>query len=299
MNLKTPALTILLLAVLLFTGCAFPAGSRPAQQGAAATNAPTALPTITSTRAPTRTPLPTATPTLSPQQTSLAAAEAAARDYFANLSSGDFKAASELVSNFSLLVFGMTRGDVAAALAQQRAAGSKWSDFEITDAEMLDENTSQVHVRYQLAALDKDGSETSQTVSEAWPFRLENGQTRYNWNNLVDFHTLDVLPQTLNGVTVKPVQANRFTDRFQLVLLVQNRTNAPVVFGQVNEILATFYFDGQPIQAEPTQTVFAPLRTYLDYTLQVKGSFARFPESVEIRKWKNYNVAPWFTFQLQ
>lgn len=301
MNPKiTVSIALLILSGLLLASCALPGTpGGAAQTGATPTVGPTTPPTATPTRAPTRTPLPTATPTLSPEQASLAAAEQAARAYFSALETGEYEAASNLVSNFSLVVFGMTRGDAASALAKLRAGGAKWSDLEIGETIQAGETTCLVPVSYTLAGLDKDGKETSQTVEETWPFRLENKQMRYNWNNLVEFHTLDVPAQTLNGVTVKPVQANRFTDRFQLVLLIQNRTNNPVVFGQVNEILATFYFDGEAIQAEQTQTVFNPLRTVPDYKLEVKGSFERFPDSVEIRKWKNYDVPPWFTFQLQ
>ena len=84
------------------------------------------------------------------------------------------------------------------------------------------------------------------TKDELWPMRFENGAWRYNWNNLIDFRTLDARSQTMNGITIMPVQINRFSDRVQLAMLVQNRTNETIVFGQVNEILGTFILANRP-----------------------------------------------------
>lgn len=134
---------------------------------------------------------------------------------------------------------------------------------------------------------------------ELWPMRLENSEWRYNWDNLIDFRTLDAGAQTVSGVTVMPVQMNRYSDRIELSLLVQNRTNEGVVFGQVNETLGTFYFDGQPVVAEKTRWILNPNRSVPSVTLEAKGLFTEFPEMVEIRKWNSYQVDPWYVFQLQ
>ena len=149
---------------------------------------------------------------------------------------------------FSLMVFEMTRGDAACALQKQKLDGARWSGLQVTETQPFDEQTMLVHVTYTLTV-----KEQPEARDELWPMRLENGAWRYNWNNLIDFRTLEAPAQTTNGVTIMPVQINRFSDRIQLVLLVQNRTEDAVVFGQVNEILGTFHFGDQAVVAEKTQ----------------------------------------------
>ncbi len=104
--------------------------------------------------------------------------------------------------------------------------------------------------------------------------------------------------QDVGGVTVLPVQMNRYSDRIELSLLVQNRTNEGVVFGQVNETLGTFYFDGQPVVARETRWILNPNRSVPSQP-RGKSLVHKFPEMIEIRKWKSYQVEPWYVFQLQ
>lgn len=103
----------------------------------------------------------------------------------------------------------------------------------------------------------------------------------------------------MNGITVMPLQLNRYSDRLQLTLLVQNRTNEAVVFGQANETMGTFHFGDQPVVAEKAQWILNPLRSVPAAVLEAKGLFSTYPDTIEIRKWNNFNVKPWFVFQLQ
>ena len=95
-----------------------------------------------------------------------------------------------------------------------------------------------------------------------------------------------------------PTQITRYPDRYRLGLFVQNRTNDTIVLGQPNEILALFTFGDQTVEAEKDQLVFERLKTYPDAGIEVKGEFPDYPDQVDIRKWKNYNVAPWYSFSL-
>ena len=291
-------LSILLLASLLLSGCQMmvgqsgSGGTQPVQ--AADSTATLAAPTETALPTATRKPRPSATPTQDVAKVNAQQAEQAARDYFAALESGAVEPAADQLSTFSLMVFGMTRGDAASALQKQRLDGARWSGLQVTETKPFDEQTMLVHVTYTLTV-----KEQPEARDELWPVRLENGVWRYNWSNLIDYHMLQVTAQTTTGVTVKPVQINRFSDRIQLVMLVQNRTEAGVVFGQVNEILGTFHFGDQAVVADKTQIVLNPLRSVPDFKLEAKGLWEQYPEAIEIRKWKTYNVKPWYVFQLQ
>jgi len=44
--------------------------------------------------------------------------------------------------------------------------------------------------------------------------------------------------------------------------------------------------------------VIEPMRTYPETAIVVKGSFASYPEKVEIRKWKGIQAKPWYSFEL-
>jgi len=311
---------MILIAMQLLAGCRAgnPLGGISQPAATLQASVTPADPTSTATPRPTKTPRPTATPTQDAAQARAEQAGAAVQAYFAALEAQHFEEAASLVYEFSLMVFNMTRGDAVSALYQQRASGAAWSGLEIAAVTPFDQNTMLVSVKYSTAPAAQTDTATMPTATasakatptseslpahenreEVWPMRFENGAWRYNWNNLIDFRTLEVEAQTLNGITVKPIQANRFTDRIQLVMLVQNRNNAPVVFGQANEILGTFYFAGKAIEAEKTQIVLNPLRSVPNFTLEVKGSFNDYPDSIELRRWKNYNVEPWFTFQLK
>lgn len=291
-------LLVVLLASLLLSGCGAmvgrggPGGPQPA--AAAISTATPAGPTETAQPTATRKPRPTATPTEDVAKTRAMQAEQAARDYFAALEADDFEGAAGQLSTFSLMVFEITRGDAASALQKMRLDGARWSGLQVTETRPFDEQTMLVHVTYTLTV-----KEEAQARDELWPVRLESNAWRYNWNNLIDYRMLQVNAQTTSGVTVKPVQINRFSDRIQLVMLVQNRTSGAVVLGQKNEVLGTFHFGDQTVEADKMQIILNPLRSVPDVKLEVTGLWEHYPDMVEIRKWKTYDLKPWYVFQLQ
>ncbi len=299
LSVKTIA-AALLLSVILLSACQVRVGNgnvpvTGSSTASAQDTAQAAQDLFTSTPQPTPLPSPTATATPLPaEELAKNQAAAAVQSYFAALEKGDVNAAAQQLSIFSLEAYGMTNSDAAAALNTQRSAGMRWANLQVLDSRVFDPQTVLVHVRYNLTA-----DQANQDKDELWPMRLENGAWHYNWNNLIDFHTLTVAPQSTAGVTVMPTQMRRFTDHLDLILLFQNHTSQPVVFGQVNEILATFHFGDQAVQAEHTQIILDALRSKPDVTLTVPGLRMDYPGSVVIRQWKNLNVPPWFTFNLQ
>lgn len=248
----------------------------------------------------TQTPFPTNTTAPTPTATSVTnAAVQTVQQYFAALQNSDFAAASKLVSAFSLRTFRMTAGDVIAALTKQKSAGTRWSDLQVVDSQVFDDQTILVKVAYRLTTRDaKTGEDEVTQKEEIWPVRLEYKNWRYNWNNLIDFHTLGFETQTTAGLSMTPLQITRYSDRISLTLLAQNRTNETIVIGTRNQTLATFYFGDQAMDAENTLYVFEPLRSNPNVTIELKGLFTSYPDAVEIVKYNNYQVAPWYTFGL-
>ena len=243
-------------------------------------------------------PSPTAGPSASQNQVPAGAIQAAT-DYFSALAAGDYRAASMLLSTYSLVIDGTTRDNAAAELETALSQGTKFSEFEILDSRVFDEKTALVHVTYQRADRDaKTGKTVSTQVDELWPVRLDasSGTWLYNRNNLIDFHTLDVPELATAGLTIKPRMLVRYSDHLRMVFLAQNGTNEAIVLGQPSEVMAAFAFGDQKIEAEKTRLIFDRLRSYPEAVIDVKGLFEQYPDGVEIRRWKNYNVAPWFTF---
>jgi hypothetical protein len=292
------------LLLVSVSGCALRTGASGSNTPVPAATLP---PVQVATAAPTTTAIPTLPPTnLTATPTTQAAADAAledakkvAQDYGTAVQNGDFSAASSLLSDFSLTAAQMTRGDASGALGAQKDKGAAWSDFQVKDAQSFSEKTVLVDVAYQLSVKDaKTGKLTSANQEEKWPIRLENGVWHYNWGNLIDFKTLDVTEKLMSGVTVKPLKLSRYTDHVDLNLLVQNATNDAVVWGSPSETISTFYFGAKTVEGENNRLIFDSLRSYPDTIVTVKGLFTNFPDKVELRKFKNYSTAPWFTFLL-
>ncbi len=296
-NLMTQKIISFLLAAFLLSGCMVQSGlgqvGRVSGQAEQATFTP-AAPLPTSTPRPTRVPRATATPTTDPTLERAAQAEEAARSYFNALASGDFEAASNQLSQFALSAAQISAGDALAALQKQAAGGAQWSDLKVIETRNFDKNTMLVKVEYTRKTGDQES-----TASELWPMRLENGTWRYNWNNLIDYRTLDVAAQSVNDITVKPVQLRRYSDKMQLVLIMQNRSSETFVFGQPNEILGTFQFGDTSVEAVKTQIILLARRTAPSILLDAPGLYEQYPDSITIRKWVNLQVPPWYVFELQ
>jgi hypothetical protein len=206
----------------------------------------------------------------------------------------------------------MTPHDAVAQLQAQKIAGIQWSDLEIEKVERFDDKTMLVTLSYMEinpkaaeatvetpATLTPTADEgQSQRVEAIWPIRLEHKDWLFNWNKLIDFKTLSAGSPTVSGITVMPTELRRFTDRIELLMLVQNRNSETIVFGQTNETLGTFKFGNEAVVAEKVRWILNPLRSVDDLKLEIKGLYENFPDTIEIRKWNNYDVEPWFVFQL-
>lgn len=255
----------------------------------------------TATMAPTETEEPAAT--VDPVQRELDAAEMLVISYFEAVVDGDSETAADYLSRFSLVVFEMTRDDAVETLQTQKTDGVEWSDLEIKDVELFTDNTILISVTYKTAIPVEDeeveeGTMLSVPVEEVWATRFENGEWLLNWNNLIDFKTMSASAQTLNGVTVLPTELLRFTDHMELQMLIQNRNSEAVVFGQTNETLGTFYFGNDTVIADETRCILNALRTNTNCVLKIQGLYEEYPDQIEIRKWKSYDVDPWYTFLL-
>ena len=323
MNKKMSFLSIIVILILVLTGCQTtqsaqasnsttgtsqfsgtpPANSNPGHPfgtAATATATPTAIPTQK----------PTATPTVTAQPVT-AAAVSSATAYFTALEKKDFSAAAQWISTSSLSYAQLTRSGAAAALTAQSLAGAAWSDLQIVDSQVFDNNTILVHVTYRTgtaaaatatpqagAAQSTATAQSNTQKDEIWAFRLEGGNWLYNWNNLIDTRTVDVAAQTANHITIKPTQLVRYSDRIELHFMMQNQTSDVVYFVQDYDSLAVFHFGDQTVEADKTyKVVISGLRTSYDEMIVAKGLYSSYPTYVEIKKWKGYVPNPWYTFQ--
>ncbi|MBI9049945.1 MAG: hypothetical protein JEZ00_11030 [Anaerolineaceae bacterium] len=303
-KITTIYIAILILTAVLLSSCQ----PQPVPGEGTDTKDQPAATVVIKTEKPTATVVPTETTepteTIDPMQKNLDQAEEVVRSYFDAVSNGDSDQAAEYLSRFSLMVFEMTRDDAVSALQTQKVEGISWSALEVNNVEAFDDQSILISVAYVStqpvaeAEGEDEASESSTPVQAVWVVRLENNEWLLNWNNLIDFKTMSAGADTVNGVTVLPTQILRYTDRIELVMLVQNRNNESVVFGQSNETLGTFYFGEKAVVAEKTQWVLNALRSSPGRVLEVKGLYEAYPDRIEIRKWNNYNVDPWYNFLL-
>jgi hypothetical protein len=286
-------------AALLLAACQGHPATVPAVMPTETAQSAQALPVVVTAAAQ---PTATAVPTTQPAETAAVStgAEGTAQAYFTALANGDFESAAAQYSNFSLLAQGLTRSEAARALrSQQQKSAARWSNLQIVETRDWSEQTALVHVRYDLEQTDAQTGKSAATAQdEWWPLRKEAGVWRYNRLNLIDTRTLDVKEQTTNGLTIKPLQLNRYSDHISLITLVQNQTMDAITLGQTNEDLATFTIGGKPVAAQAAQWIFPRLRSDPDVEFVVKGLFDPFPDRVVIRQWKNLQVPPWFDFEL-
>lgn len=248
------------------------------------------------------TPSPVPTETSEPTATSTPetyAAEQAARAYFDAVSAGDFAAAAEQISSFSKTISDMTTNDIVTVLTEQKSSGWVWSHLEILGSQMLDQKTVLVHVTLTASVPDAStGTAVVTSLDELWPFRLEMTGWRYNWENIIDYSSLSADPQKSGGLTVKPMQMIRYSDKIRLAMLVQNNTDGAIVIGLPNQVLATFHFGGESVNAVQTRYFFDAYRSYPDIHIDVMGFYEEYPDSVEMVKFTNTVAPPWFTFGL-
>jgi hypothetical protein len=250
----------------------------------------TSLPTSTSIPLPTDTPAPTVTP-------ATADAIQTVNQYFAALQKGDDQAAAGFVSIRSLSIDNMTLSNEVDDLHTQMANGTQWSDLQVKDSQLFDPSTVLVTVSYKLTSKDpKSGKTSTADMNEVWPVIFENGAWMVNRNNLIDFKTLSVAAQTVNGMTVAPLKMARYSDRIRLTMLVQNANLDSVAWGLPTEDLAVFVFGDKQVTGVQKQMYFEHLQSQTDAFVDVMGLFTSYPDQVILRRFKNSTVAPWFTF---
>jgi hypothetical protein len=299
--MKNKLLALILVSLALGLAACQPAPQTAALTAPQAAQIPAATP-IPLPATPTAMQIPV--PSLAPGATEVTAgpiqaAEKTVTAYFAALAGGDAKTAASLLSTFSLTHAALTRSDAQAEIKTELDQGEQWSDLQIIDAKAFDAKTVLVHVTYQETSKDRKTGEPATTPrDELWPVRLESGAWRYNRGNLVDYQTLDVKERILSGVTVKPQEIDRYTDRLALVLLVQNATQESVVWGSPSQVLATFHFNGQAVQADQKVIVIDRLRSYPAVTIEAHGLFDTYPDAVDLVQFILYTGGPWYTFQL-
>lgn len=313
---KITILAVLLSVSILFSACqGKPVQGSTEVPGTAESATLQVEPTQETSVESTVEPVATAnlvSPAIDPEQSMMDQAEQTARAYFQAVEQGKSEEAAAYLSRFSLSVFEMTPDDAVAQLQAQKIAGIQWSDLEIQKVERFDDKTMLVYLSYmeintKAAEATADPAVTLTPTAEAgqpqrveaiWPIRLEHKDWLFNWNKLIDFKTLSAGSPTVSGITIMPTELRRFTDRIELLMLVQNRNSETIVFGQTNETLGTFKFGDKAVVAEKVRWILNPLRSVDDLILEIKGLYETFPDTIEIRKWNNYDVDPWFVFQL-
>jgi len=252
-------------------------------QSGAAQVAPTATARPTMTRLPTlpSTPVPTATVTPTPPA---ARAAQVLGLYLEAVRSEDFITASEWLSDFSLLVPGLSRRQVRNLLADRSAQGQRLLRYRLGRSQEIDARTTLIAVTLSMAGEEKERE-------ELWALRLEDGDWRVNWERLIAYEVFAVADKSYDDVVIKPVQLLRYTDRTRLELMVQNLSGQTVTWGGKGMTNAVFYFGDQKVAVTGAAYQFNPRRGY-DVAVEAPGLYLQALLSVELLGFGNASRTP-------
>ncbi len=245
--------------------------------------APTATARPTMTRLPTLPPTPVPTATVTPTPPAARAAQVLGL-YLDAVRDEDFLTASEWLSDFSLLVPGLSRRQVRNLLADRSAQGQRLLRYRLGRSQEIDARTTLIAVTLSMAGEEKERE-------ELWALRLEDGDWRVNWERLISYEVFAVADKSYDDVVIKPVQLLRYTDRTRLELMVQNLSGQTVTWGGKGMTNAVFYFGDQKVKVTGAAYQFNPRRGY-DVAVEAPGLYLQDLLSVELVGFGNASRTP-------
>lgn len=205
--------------------------------------------------------------------------EEVAKKYYEALVSREFEEAVNCLSDYSLSLSGTTRQEVISFFEQQDFKGWRMVDYRLVETRVLSDDLVLAHILTKEQLGDSEPQ-----VYDFWvALRREGERWRLNGNLIVDDVVLNVEPQTINGVSVQPVQIVRYTDRLVLILQIENKNDRGCFWGWGNKV-AVFHFGGEVVDVTGSLQIEAN-RTYTNVRVHVSGFHSTYPSAVDLVGW--------------
>jgi hypothetical protein len=281
--MNTKIASFVLVIVLVTMACSLTPGQQPDKPQVTATDEIDSNSTLKPTAAPTRV--------------SAGTPEEAAKAYYDAWLKSDADQLTNLISDFSLQYAASTRESVRAELKKKIFNGLVVEEYEVLESRILDDTTALVRVITQ----ERQGLGEPSTHDQWAAFRLENGEWRLNWNNIVDVMPLATPAQTINGLEIQLVEVRRFTDHLKIMLHARNTSAQAVQWGWTNDVTVTAFFPDQSSNDLRFSFAFEPNRTYTDRFAKLEGVFEEYPDRLRLSNFMSTNQqglpipggAPW------
>ena len=217
-------------------------------------------------------------------------AAAGAKVYLDALQGRDFERVVSAASDLAVLAIGLSREDYRRRLETLASRGYRIWSWEILSTRLTDADNAVVQVS---SKLQTNAVSQPQTVLQELAMHRENGVWRVGPAGLVDYQILDTAPQTVNGVTVRPLRLIRFKDYFQIGFNIINDSDRAILWGYGGTRPGACQFDGQVKDAAPYQKTI-PIGskvTVANANLVVPGAQTTYPtwcEALNLR-WADPN----------
>ncbi|MDY7077928.1 MAG: nuclear transport factor 2 family protein [Chloroflexota bacterium] len=201
--------------------------------------------------------------------------------YLDALKRQDIERAASVVSEYSLALSDNSRENIIAQLEKKVSEGWRLVDYEIIETRMLD---NQLVLMY-ITTRERVSNNESRDCYYWTVLRQENGQWRINWNRVVDAHTLHVQPQTVNGVTIQPMQMICYAEKVRFVLDIENSNTRGVFWGHAGEKVGAFHFGDRVLDALGDLHI-GPECTYPGAYIEARGIYKACPTAVDLLSWR-------------
>ena len=196
----------------------------------------------------------------------------------------DFNQAANLLSQYSLQLFGLTRQEIVIRYQTLGFKSWKLVDCRLLESKKFDDQTMLVH----LLMKEQTGEQEPQYYDGWQALRLEEGQWLINWNDVIDALPLVVEAQTVSGVTIQPTQLLRYTDKIRLVFNVGNANKRAAFWDLAGQKVSTFFIADQAVSVRGVNETPFMIDAESAYTAayaELPGLQATYPTGVDLTNW--------------
>lgn len=207
--------------------------------------------------------------------------------YFRALASKNVELALTQVSESSLFLSGSNHQAFQEYL-EDLIHNQAWQmiDLQIVEERPLTPTVTLVHT----ILITQTKNEGTGTFDRWMAATLEEGQWRFNVNNIVDGIQLGNSTSTYKSVTISFNWLVRYTNGMTLFISVANNGETDVLWGGEGELLSRFIFDDHMREATGWYQFAAGSFTNPAPT-GIEGWFEKYPQKIELQNWKFTNDA--------
>ncbi len=215
--------------------------------------------------------------------------------FYQDLQAGNIAGAASLYSEYSLQFFKVDRDAIINQFKQLNLSQLKGVEIAVAGIHLLSETVAIARVVLKHPVNNQPG--VSQDVHIALGMHLENDGWKINLGlandpnaTLVDYLTLDLKPQTINGLTLLPLRIERYTSKIRVVFCLENASKHGIIWGAGQQKAATLQFVNDHYDIPGQSALIKPEQLSNENNIFVDGFFDSYPTVVDIDAWQNVSA---------